>query len=312
MKKKLKKNKKIIGIILIAIVFFAVLKSQGNSEYENLGDDFRVHYIDVGQGDSILVQSGEEYMLIDGGKNVAADTVVNYLKSQNVKKLKYVIGTHPHEDHIGGLDDVIDTFDVENVIMPNVTHNTKSFEDVLDSIMNKGLTITPAVSGERYALGDAELLILAPNGDGYKDLNDYSVVARVQYGNTSFMFTGDAEGISEKEMIDVYGSSLRTDVLKLGHHGSTTSTTKDFLELVNPSVAVITVGKDNTYGHPHKEIIERLEKKNIRIYRTDLDGNILATSDGNSVEFSDGVSVDGNKDTIIDIVFKLFDIFSDM
>lgn len=308
----MKKNKKIIGIILIAIVFFAVLKSQGNSEYENLGDDFRVHYIDVGQGDSILVQSGEEYMLIDGGKNVAADTVVNYLKSQNVKKLKYVIGTHPHEDHIGGLDDVIDTFDVENVIMPNVTHNTKSFEDVLDSIMNKGLTITPAVSGERYALGDAELLILAPNGDGYKDLNDYSVVARVQYGNTSFMFTGDAEGISEKEMIDVYGSSLRTDVLKLGHHGSTTSTTKDFLELVNPSVAVITVGKDNTYGHPHKEIIERLEKKNIRIYRTDLDGNILATSDGNSVEFSDGVSVDGNKDTIIDIVFKLFDIFSDM
>ncbi len=312
MKKKLKKNKKIIGIILIAIVFFAVLKSQGNSEYENLGDDFRVHYIDVGQGDSILVQSGEEYMLIDGGKNVAADTVVNYLKSQNVKKLKYVIGTHPHEDHIGGLDDVIDTFDVENVIMPNVTHNTKSFEDVLDSIMNKGLTITPAVSGERYALGDAELLILAPNGDGYKDLNDYSVVARVQYGNTSFMFTGDAEGISEKEMIDVYGSSLRTDVLKLGHHGSTTSTTNDFLELVNPSVAVITVGKDNTYGHPHKEIIERLEKNNIRIYRTDLDGNILATSDGNSVEFSDGVSVDGNKDTIIDIVFKLFDIFSDM
>lgn len=308
----MKKNKKIIGIILIAIVFFAVLKSQGNSEYENLGDDFRVHYIDVGQGDSILVQSGEEYMLIDGGKNVAADTVVNYLKSQNVRKLKYVIGTHPHEDHIGGLDDVIDTFDVENVIMPNVTHNTKSFEDVLDSIMNKGLTITPAVSGERYALGDAELLILAPNGDGYKDLNDYSVVARVQYGNTSFMFTGDAEGISEKEMIDVYGSSLRTDVLKLGHHGSTTSTTKDFLELVNPSVAVITVGKDNTYGHPHKEIIERLEKKNIRIYRTDLDGNILATSDGNSVEFSDGVSVDGNKDTIIDIVFKLFDISSDM
>lgn len=307
----MKKGKKIIGIISLVVLFFVVFKSQGISEDRDYNSSLEVHFIDVGQGDSILVKSGEEFMLIDGGKNSAADTVVEYLKSQNVNKIKYVIGTHPHEDHIGGLDDVIDTFDIEKVIMPNITHNTKTFEDVLDSIMNKGLGITQAKSGDRYDLGDAEMTILAPNKEKYKDLNDYSVVVRLKYGNTSFMFTGDAEKISEDEMIEVYGSSLKSDVLKLGHHGSTTSTTKRFLELVDPQVAVITVGKDNTYGHPHREILERVENEEIKIYRTDLDGTIVANSDGNTIGFGDGSSVSGVADTFIQVIEKLIDFLDE-
>ncbi|MGN9163844.1 ComEC/Rec2 family competence protein [Tissierellaceae bacterium HCP3S3_D8] len=307
----MKKGKKIIGIISLVVLVFAIFKSQGISEDRDYNSSLEVHFIDVGQGDSILVKSGEEFMLIDGGKNSAADTVVEYLKSQNVNKIKYVIGTHPHEDHIGGLDDVIDTFDIEKVIMPNITHNTKTFEDVLDSIMNKGLGITQAKSGDRYDLGDAEMTILAPNKEKYKDLNDYSVVVRLKYGNTSFMFTGDAEKISEDEMIEVYGSSLKSDVLKLGHHGSTTSTTKRFLELVDPRVAVITVGKDNTYGHPHREVLERVENAEIKIYRTDLDGTIVASSDGNTIEFGDGSVVSGVADTFIQIIEKLIDFLDE-
>ena len=303
------KSKRILSVILAIILFFSILKSEGILSEDSLEGNLEVHFIDVGQGDAILVKSDEEFMLIDAGKNVDGDLVVNYLKGQNVKKLKYVIGTHPHEDHIGGLDNVIDVFDVEKVIMPNVIHTTKTFEDVLDSIINKGLKITPAKSGDKYYLGESEVLILAPNKVEYDNLNNYSVVTKLTHGNTSFIFTGDAEEISEKEMIEVYKDNLKSDILKVGHHGSTTSTSQEFLDAVRPKEAIISLGKDNTYGHPHKEIIDRLEANNIIIYRTDLEGTIIAKSDGNSIIFQGESQISQRIFTLIREINNIKDIF---
>ncbi|MBC8589794.1 ComEC/Rec2 family competence protein [Wansuia hejianensis] len=282
----MKKTKKILSFILALVLFFAVTTIEDILSDGADGEDVEVHFIDVGQGDAILVKKGQESMVIDAGKNSNEKLIVNYIKRQNINKIKYVIGTHPHEDHIGGLDSVIDNFDIENVIMPNITTNTRTFESVLDSIVKKGLTITKAQSGKEYDLDGAKITILAPNSEEYSGLNDYSVVVKLTHGKTSFVFTGDAEKTSEKEMVEVYGSKLKADVLKLGHHGSTTSTTKDFFRLVDPDIAVITVGKDNGYGHPHKKIIDMLKKNDTALYRTDRHGTIIIKSDGNNLGVS--------------------------
>lgn len=285
----MKKANKIITILIALILFFSILMEDETIDDNITEGNLEVHFIDVGQGDSTLIINGEESMLIDGGKNQDAESLVNYIRNQNITKLKYVIGTHPHEDHIGGLDKVIDNFDVEKVIMPNVTATTKTFEDVLDSIMNKGLTITKAKSGDKYDLNGAEIDILGPNSEKYSNLNNYSVVVKLTFGNNSFMFTGDAEELAEKEILEKYAYKLKSDVLKLGHHGSSTSNSEEFLSLVNPEFAVISLGKDNTYGHPHKEVLERVMAKDIHIYRTDEEGTIIVISDGNIITFNNGV-----------------------
>jgi len=233
-----------------------------------------------------LIQSDEATMLIDGGNNADAEAVVDYIKSQNIKKLDYVIGTHPHEDHIGGLDAVIESFDIGAVYMPKAMSTTKTFEDVLKAISNKGLKVNTPIPGTNINLGSAVFTILAPNSERYESTNNYSIVIKLTNGKNSFLFTGDAESISEKEML-AKGFDLYAEVLKVGHHGSTTSTTKEFLDMVNPRYAIISVGKDNQYGHPHKEILDRLRKKNIIVYRTDESGTIIASSDGESITFSE-------------------------
>lgn len=244
-----------------------------------------VHYINVGQGDSILIQQDGHNMLIDAGTNASENTVVNYLKSKGVTKLDYVIGTHPHEDHIGGLDKVIDNFAVDKVIMPKVTHTTQTFKDVITSIQNKGLKITVPTVGDKYSLGVADFTILAPNNSSYSNLNNYSIVIKLKFGNRAFIFTGDAESLSEGEILakqlDITG-----DVLKLGHHGSKTSTTQAFLNKVNPKYAVVSCGKNNSYKHPHQETLNKLKAKNIKVYRTDETGTITATSNGSSLSFN--------------------------
>jgi len=247
--------------------------------------EIKIHYIDVGQGDAILLQQGTSNMLIDTGTNASTSSLVNYLKAQNIKKLDYLILTHPHEDHIGGADAVIKAFDIGTLFMTKATATTKTFKDVVTAIVNKGLKPTLPILGSSFKFGNASCIILSPNKSNGKDLNTSSIVVKVVYGTNKFLFMGDAQTSNEQDMIDK-GYDLSADVLKLGHHGSHTSTSLAFLNKVNPKYAVISVGKGNDYGHPHQVVMARLKVKNIPVYRTDESGTIIATSDGINIKFN--------------------------
>lgn len=264
----------------------------------------KVHFIDVGQGDSILIQSGAENMLVDAGTNESGQAVAAYLKSLGISRLSYLIGSHPHEDHIGGMDDIIRSFDVGTVIMPDVSHTTRTYEDVLDSLLEKDLRVVKPTPGDTYTLGEAAFTILSPSAEVAElavkngDLNNVSVGIRVTFGSNAFVMCADAEALSEKAMTES-GIPLKADVLKLGHHGSSTSTCDEFLQAVNPSYAVISCGKDNTYGHPHKETMEKLAASNITVYRTDEQGTLTAISDGSRItwEFTSGSPAEDSRTT---------------
>lgn len=245
----------------------------------------RVHFIDVGQADAILIQTPTGgNILIDAGEKATVASLMAYLRQQGVAKLDHVIATHPHADHIGGMASVIEGFDVGSIYMPRVTHTTKTYEDLLLAIRDKGLRIHEAKAGVDLKLGDGiEAQLVAPGSAGYKSLNDYSAVLRMIYGKTSFLFAGDAERISETEMLaSRYG--LAADVLKVAHHGSNTSSTQPFLQAVDPTYAVIMVGRANRYGLPHPAVLERLEARGIVVLRTDEVGTILMTSDGQTLQ----------------------------
>lgn len=251
----------------------------------SVNGELKVHFIDVGQADSILIQQGSENMLIDAGNNDDEKTLKNYLSNIGVSEFKYVVGTHAHEDHIGSLDYVMNSFKVGKIYFPKATSTTKTFENLAKAVKNKGMQFTVPNVGETFNIGDAKCTVLAPNGTSYDDANNYSIVIKLEYGNNSFLFTGDAEDVSEEEML-AKGFDLRADVLKAGHHGSSSSSTDAFLNAVNPKYAVISVGKDNDYGHPHKETLQKFSSKGINVYRTDESGTIVATSDGNNITFS--------------------------
>lgn len=280
--------KRIVFFLLLSLVLVTGGCSSQDppTSSQNFSENsMEVHFLDVGQGDSALIRSGEHTMLIDAGENDQGDVVVSYLKDLGIKRLDYVIGTHPHSDHIGGLDTVIRAFDVGTVILPPKEHTTKTFEDVLDAIEEKGLSITKPVVGTKYSLGNASFCIIAPNGDYGDDLNNWSVGLRITNGDCSFLFTGDAESQAEANMA-ANGISLKSDVLKLGHHGSSTSSSPLFLDLVDSDYAVITCGIGNSYGHPHKETLEKLEERGIQIFRTDQQGTIIAYSDGSEITWN--------------------------
>ena len=247
-----------------------------------------VYFFDVGQGDSELIRlPGGENILIDAGTSSTEDELVGELRSLGAETLDLVVATHPHADHIGGMAAVIDAFDVRQVVMPRIsesdTPTTKTYENLLQSIADKGLTITPAEPGdELLSSGGAVLTVLAPNGEDYGDLNNYSVVLRLTYGEDSFLFTGDAEEASEEEMLSL-DWPLTATVLKCGHHGSETSTSPAFLGAVSPQYAVISCGVDNDYGHPDAVTLEKLEAAGAEVFRTDLQGTILASTDGSGV-----------------------------
>lgn len=273
----------------------------------------KVHFIDVGQGDATLIQQINQdntyNMLIDAGNNGDGGYLVEYLKDQGVKTLDYIIGTHPHSDHIGGLDDVIKGFQVGAIIMPKVMANTRTFEEVMEAVSNKGLSITSPVPGTSYPLGEAEFTILAPNSDDYASLNDYSIANRIVFGSNSFIFTGDAEALSEEEILNNFNKrDLASDVFKLAHHGSSTSNTEDFLEAINPSYGIISCGQDNSYGHPHREIMAQLKARNILVFRTDLHGTIVINSDGKDIsietELDTGVNL-GSQEVVISGLDKI-------
>jgi competence protein ComEC len=248
---------------------------------------FQVTFLDVGQADSIAIQCNNSNMLIDAGTNSTSDSLVNILKRMGINRFDVLVGTHPHEDHIGGMDAVIDKFDIGTIYMPDVSATTRTFEDVLQAIENKGLTVTSPVPGSSFNLGSATCTILAPNSQTYEEVNNYSIVIRLVYGNTSFLFTGDAQADSEKEIL-AKGYTLNSDILKVGHHGSTTSTSSDFLNAVSPRYAIISVGEDNDYGHPHRETLDQLNAAGIAVYRTDLNGTITINSDGSSLTVKAG------------------------
>lgn len=248
------------------------------------GSRLLVHFIDVGQGDSILIESAGHFMLIDAGENDQGETVVSYLEAAGVTKLDYVIGTHPHSDHIGGLDDVINAFDSERVILPPVEHTTRTYEDVLDAAADKGLKLTKPKPGTSYTLGKAEFTIIAPVKDYGDNLNNWSVGLRLTCGDTAFVMCGDTEAGAEQDIIDS-GAILSADVLKTGHHGSSTSTSDTFFKAVSPEWAVIQCGKDNSYGHPHKETLEKFQKAGVHVLRNDELGTIIAVSNGTSISW---------------------------
>ena len=241
----------------------------------------KVDFLNVGQADCILIRTpGGKTLLIDAGNNNDYSFIRSYLLENEIAHLDVVIGTHPHEDHIGGLDRVINDFSVGSVYLPKVTTNTKTFRDLLLAIKDKGLSITTPRPGLEINLDPAvDIRILAPAEHTYNDLNDYSIVMKISYGCTAFLFTGDAEAVSELEMVHS-GQDLKADVLKVAHHGSESSSTEAFLAEVAPQYAVISVGRDNNYGHPAPQIIDRLSARGVKILRTDEAGTICFISDG--------------------------------
>ncbi|PJI10287.1 MULTISPECIES: ComEC/Rec2 family competence protein [Clostridium] len=263
----------------------SAVRNSTKVEAENkVAGSLKVRYIDVGQGDSELIQSNGQNMLIDTGTNESKTSLVNYLKSQNVKRIDYLVLTHPHEDHIGGADAVIKDFDIGTIYMPDVATNTRTFKDVLSEMKNKGLKANKPEPGTNFKVGDARCDIYGPVNTNKEDLNTYSIVIKLTFGKTKFMFTGDSQNSNEAAMI-AKGYDLSADVLKVGHHGSRTSTSDEFLNKVNPKYAVISCGKNNDYGHPHTETMQRLQNKGIKLYRTDEEGTVVCTSDGNSISF---------------------------
>lgn len=286
-----------ISLLLLVLVVLTSCSylDQQNQWNENVGHDeqpavfqenISVHFIDVGQGDSILIQlPSQQNMLIDAGDNNKGQVVVDYLKAQDVTRIDFLVATHPHADHIGGMDQVIDEFDIGAIYMPKVAHTTNTYLDVLEAIDRKGLTIKAAVAGMNIPIEGVEAEILAPDSDMKSDnLNDYSIVIKLTYGETVFLFQGDAEKKSEQDILASY-TDIKADVIKLGHHGSSTSSTAKYIEAVDPDYAIITLGKDNKYGHPHRETIALMDEMGITVLRTDRDGTIVAISDGENVSF---------------------------
>lgn len=241
----------------------------------------KIHFIDVGQGDAIFIELPDKRaVLIDGGETNMSSRVINAINSANKNRLDFVIATHPHSDHIGGLSKVIETFEIGEIYMPTIERKSyKTYQALMSAIQKKGLKQKAAKAGVRILkANDLTLDILAPVKSNYADINDWSVILKLTYGSTSFLFMADATARAEKDIT----ADVKADVLKVGFHGSWDSTSDDFLSRVAPKYAVISVGK-NPYGHPSSATINKLKNANIEVYRTDLDGTITFTSDGTDI-----------------------------
>lgn len=248
------------------------------------GEGLTVYFFDVGQADCALVRADGHDMLIDAGDRGDDGRVLGLLRDRGVTRLDYIVATHPHADHIGCMASVVREFDFDSILMPDAETGTKTFEELLDAIDEKGAAVDVPSPGDTFSLGGARVEVLAP-AKGYDNLNDMSIVLRLTYGDTSFLLTGDAEKASERDML-ASGLPLSADVLKVGHHGSNTSSREKFLKAVSPKYAVISCGKDNSYGHPDRDTLKRLEDAGAKVFRTDENGTVTAFSDGINVKIT--------------------------
>ena len=252
-----------------------------------LDGEIMVYFFDVGQSDSILIMAPDYNVLVDAGDNDCEEDLEKYLDDLGITTLHCVIATHPHEDHIGSMDMILEEFTVNNLIMPNAEVDTDTFSAtgdytrMMEGAQEQGTTVTYVSSGQSFSLGDLKFWFLAPNSTDYNDLNDWSLVTKVTYGSTSMLLTGDAESISEKEILAKYASSeLDCDILKSGHHGSSSSSCEAFLDAIDAEIAIISCGTGNKYGHPNQPVLDRYAERDMQVYRTDLEGTIIFTSNG--------------------------------
>ncbi|CCY79962.1 beta-lactamase domain protein [Mycoplasma sp. CAG:877] len=294
MKKKDMKKLIVLVILLLSYAYTTFINTENKNQEEPIKErktedvifadenTLNVYFIDVGQADSILLENKGHYMLIDAGNNEDGPKLVNYFNEQDIKEFDYVVGTHAHEDHIGGMDDIIKNFKIDNFYMPDAITTTKTFEDVLDALEETNVIFQTPKVNQTFNLQDTTITTLSVTADE-KNLNDTSIVLKVKHGTNTFLFMGDASTKIEKNLLN---KDIKSDVLKVGHHGSRYSTSLEFLKKVSPEYAVISVGENNTYKHPHEEILKRLEEQNIQIYRTDKQGTILAKSNGSIITFS--------------------------
>ena len=285
--KKKKVNKYLFYIVLLLSFFAYLYISYGDNSHNpiNLSKDelkgIKITYFDVGQADSILIQTNNENMLIDAGNNSDGSNLVAYLKNEEINNFKYVVGTHTHEDHVGGMDDIIYNFNIEHFYMPDVISTTKTFEDILDALENKQVRFETPNIDDTFNLGEATIKIIYVGKDS-NNLNNTSIVLKLKYKNAEFLFMGDLEKDIEKQLLD---KDIKADILKVGHHGSNTSSSKEFIEKVKPSISIISVGNNNKYNHPNKSTLDILNKNNSRVLRTDELGTIIVTSDGFKVNY---------------------------
>ncbi|MFP4199404.1 MAG: MBL fold metallo-hydrolase [Halanaerobium sp.] len=283
--------------LLILIVLFAITFTL-NTTAQNL----KIHFIDVGQGDSILIETAAgENILVDGGDRAdkIAAGIIDYLQKQKIEKLDYLISTHPHADHIGGLADILDSFEVETVLDSGKIHTSKTYENYLTKIDQKNINFKTPRRGDQFQLGKTKLKFLHPDSpvEAY-DLNNSSLVFLLEYRQQKFLFTGDIEKEVEATLLKE-NPDLRVNLIKVPHHGSKTSSSKDFVEQLKPETAVIQVG-DNHYGHPAAEVIELYQNQGARVYRNDLNGNLVVTADGSDYTVKVDKSVEDIKEDSAD------------
>ncbi len=270
-------------LITLSLCGGVLAEAKPQSGAEETMDSLEVHYIDVGQGDATLIKCGGASMLIDAGENDKGTLVQNYIGKQGVKSLDYFIVTHPDSDHCGGADVIINKYDIDTIIMPDYAKDTKSYRDVIQALDYKRYDMTEPVVGTVYQLGDAEFTIIAPNKEDYGDeTNNYSVGIVLKHGDKKFVFTGDAEEEAEEDILR-NRIDISADVLKVGHHGSKTSSSEAFIDAVSPEYAVISCEENNEYGHPHAATLNTLRSAGIKVFRTDEQGSLVAVSDGKEI-----------------------------